>query len=344
MKPATFWLTALIVCGFCGNLTAQKYKSKFVNFEYNEYPKTALDTPSYRTYSVTGNLPDYMGGGYALARLQYDMDGLRRSPQPGGDIEILLNFSYYAEDPYGRPKRQQGSKTIKVNGRDTSVPVYNYQGSFYQPYEYTIMDNAKGKTLFTHANRGRYIVATDWYNTSDEALRNWETTLRTQVAQQSGNLLREVTGAVQTMAARQFYRGSAKGQAEVMYMKDKDDYADLDSAAQIALAAYPLIEPTQKGRHDSFAKTIAPAEAIWLRALAQYEPDSKKARINDKAANLILFNLAHAAFWKNDFTAAMEYAEKAGENGKRDGWVPGLENKVKDRKERLRNSDIQIKN
>jgi hypothetical protein len=339
MKFTTALLTATCLCCLTGSLTAQKYKSKFAYFEYYEYPVTALDTTSYRTYSVTGNLPDYMGGGYALARLGYDMDGLRRSPQPGGDIEILLNFSYYTEDPYGRPKLQQGSKTVKANGRDTSVPVYNYQGSFYQPYEYTIMDNAKGKTLFTHANRGRYIVATDWYNTGDEALRNWETTLRTQIAQQSGNVLREVSGAVQTMVSRQFYTGPAKGQAEVMYMKDKDDYPDLDSAAQIALAAYPLIAPVQKGKHDSFATAIAPAEAIWLRALGQYEPDSKKARINGKAANLILFNLAHAAFWKNDFALAMEYAERAGENGKRDGWVPGLEAKVKDRKGRWGNGD-----
>jgi hypothetical protein len=344
MKATKALLTALAVCGICSGLTAQKYKSKFAYFGYYEYPKVSLDTPSYRTYSVTGNLPDYMGGGYALARQQYDMRGLRRSPQPGGDIEVLLNFAYYTEDPYGRPKLQQGSKTVKANGRDTSVPVYNYTGSFYQPYEYTIMDNAKGKALFTFADRGRYNIATDWYGSSDEAVRNWETTLRTQVAQQSNNVLREASGVIQTIATREFYTGSAKGQAEIMYMKDRDGYPDLDSAFQIALGAYAFITAEQKGRHDSFAGAIAPAEAIWQRALAQYEPDSKKARINGKAANLILFNLAHAAFWKNDFALAMEYAEKAGENDKRDGWVNGFTEKVKDRKERLRNSDIQIKN
>lgn len=342
MKPTTALLTMLALFGLHKISEAQKYKSKFAYFEYYEYPKTALAKQTYSTYSVTGNLPDYMGGGYALARLQYDMGDLRRSPQPGGDIEILLNFSYYTEDPYARPKLQQGSKTVKVNGRDTSVPVYNYQGSFQQPYEYTIVDNAKGKTLFTFAGKGRYNVATDWYSSSDEAIRNWETTLRTQIAQQSGNVLREASGVIQTIATREFYTGTAKGQAEIMYMKDREDYPDLDSAFGIAMGAYALITAEQKGQHTSFAQAVAPAEAIWKRALAQYEPDSKKARINGKAANLILFNLAYAAFWRNDFSAALAYAEKAGENDKRDGWVPGLENKVKDRKERLRNSDIQI--
>jgi hypothetical protein len=339
MKLTKVLLTALLMCGVAHGLMAQKYKSKTVYFEYHEYPKVALDTPAYRNYSVTGNLPDYMGGGYALARQQFGIGTLRRSPQPGGDIEILMNFPYYTEDNYARPKAQQGSQNVKVNGRDTSVPVYNYQGGFYQPYEYSIVDNTKGKTLFSHTGRGRYNIATAWYSTADEALRNWETTLRTQVAQQSGNVLREAAGAIQAMAAGQFYTGPAKGQVEVMYMKDKDEYPDLDSAFQIASEAYTQITSAQKGRHDAFAKAIAPAEAIWLRALAQYEPDNKKARINGKAANLILFNLAHAAFWKNDFTVAMDYAEKAGENGKRDGWVPGLENKVRDRKERLRNRD-----
>ena len=335
------YATALLLAAASVSANAQKYKSKMAYFEYYEYPKVSLDTPSYLTYSVTGNLPDYMGGGYTLARQNYDIGGLKRSPQPGGDIEVLLNFGYYTEDPYGRPKQQQGSKTVKVNGRDTSVPVYNYGGSFYQPYEYSIVDNAKGKTLFSFANKGRYNVATDWYNTSDEALRNWETALRTQIAQESGNLLREATGTIQTIAAGQFYTGASKGQAEIMYMKDRDAYPDLDSAYGIAMAAYPLIDAAQKGQHGAFAKAIAPAEAIWLRALAQYEPDSKNARINGKAANLILFNLAHAAFWKNDFGAAAGYAEKAAENDKRDGWVHGFTEKIKDRRERLRNSDIK---
>lgn len=338
-------LIPLLLCNaMCLFAAAQKYKSKMAYFEYYEYPKVALEKTAYTTYSVTGNLPDYMGGGYALARQTFDIGGLKRSPQPGGDIEVLLNFAYYTEDPYGRPKLQQGSKTVKVNGRDTSVPVYNYQGSFYQPYEYMITDNAKGNTLFKFAGKGSYNIATDWYGSSDEAVRNWELALRTQVAQQSNNVLREAAGVIQTMAAQQFYTGTAKGQAEIMYMKDKGDYPDLDSAYQIAMEAYALINASQKGQHEAFAKAIAPAEAIWLRALAQHEPDNKKARINGKAANLILFNLAHAAFWKNDFPAAAGYAEKAGENDKRDGWIYGFAEKLKDRKERLRNSGLPIKN
>ncbi len=342
MKLTTALLTALVLCGTSNGLEAQKYKSKMAYFEYYEYPKVALNKQTYSTYSVTGNLPDYMGGGYALARQNYDMGDLRRSPQPGGDIEILLNFAYYTEDAYARPTLQKGSKTVKLNGRDTSVPVYNYQGGFNQPYEYMIMDNAKGNTLFSFAGKGRYSIATDWYSNSDEAMRNWESTLRTQIAQQSNNVLREASGVIQTIATRQFYTGSAKGQAEIMYMKDKDEYADLDSAFQISLGAYALITAEQRGQHGSFAQAVAPAEAIWQRALAQYEPDSKKARINGKAANLILFNLAHATFWKNDFSAAMGYAEKASENDKRDGWINGFMEKIKDRKERLRNSEIKV--
>lgn len=328
---------------FAFTAQSQKYKSRVVNFSYYEFPKTKLDTATYHNYSVSGSLPDYMGGSYALSRQSYLIGNLRRNAQPGGDIEVLLNFGYYTEDNYARPALQTGSQKVKVNGRDTSVPVYSYQGSFYQPYEYVLRDNVKGQDLLTVANRKRLSCATDWYRNSDEAVRNWENAMRTQLVRQSSDLLREVAGGIQAQTATSFYSGTMKGQAEVYYMKDKDDYADLDSAAQVALAAYPLITAEQGGQHNSFAAAIAPAEAIWLRALAQYEPDSKKARINAKAANIILLNLAWASYWKNDFTTALQYADRADDNDKRDGWVTGFLRTVKEKKDRLANSSLVIK-
>ena len=317
--------------------TAQKYKSKTVDFDYYQFPQIKLDTSVYRSYSVSGNLPDYMGGSYALSRQGYPVPGLRRNAQPGGDIEILLNFAHYQEDSYARPSLQTGSQKAKLDGKDTTVTVYSYQGSFYQPYEYTLRDNVKGKELLTAANKKRMPCATDWYRSSDEAVRNWENAMRTQLARQSGDLLREVSSGIEGNITGFFYSGAMKGRAEVFYMKDKDGYADLDSAAQVALAAYTLITPGQGGQHDGFAKAIPPAEAIWLRALAQYEPGNKKARINSKVANIILHNLAWASYWKNDFAAALQYADRADDNGKRDGWVPGFLRTVKEGKERFGN-------
>ena len=317
--------------------TAQKYKSKTVDFDYYQFPQIKLDTSVYRSYSVSGSLPDYMGGSYALIRQGYPIVGLRRNAQPGGDIEVLLNFAYYQEDSYARPSLQTGSQKAKLDGRDTTVTVYSYQGAFYLPYEYTLRDNVKGKDLFTAAGRKRLAVATDWYRSSDEAVRNWENTVRSLIARQSGAVLREVSSGIEGNITGFFYSGAMKGRAEVFYMKDKEDFADLDSAAQLALAAYPLISAELVGQHNAFAKAVLPAETIWLRALSQYEPDNKKARINSKTANIILHNLAWASYWKNDFTAALQYADRADDNDKRDGWVPGFLRTVKDRKDRFDN-------
>ena len=328
----------LIVLSAMTGATAQKYKSKTVDFAYYQFPQIKLDTSLYRSYSVGGSLPDYMGGTYALARQGYPIVGLRRNAQPGGDIEILLNFAHYQEDAYARPSLQTGSQKTKVDGRDTTVAAYSYQGAFYLPYEYVLRDNVKGKDLFTAAGRKRLAVATDWYRNSDEAVRNWENTVRSLIARQSGAVLREVASGIEGNITGFFYSGAMKGRAEVFYMKDRDGYADLDSAAQFALAAYSMITAEQRGQHDAFAKAISPAETIWLRALGEHtNTDGKKARINDKVANIILLNLAWASYWKNDFAAALQYADRADDNGKRDGWVPGFLLTVKDRKERLAN-------
>lgn len=330
--PLLFAFTALTAA-------AQKYKTKDVAFYHYQYPLVRLDTPRYRTYSVSGSLPDYMGGSYALARQAYPIGKLRRIPQAGGDIEVLMEFPYYTEDGLiSRPAVVQGSQTEKVNGVATTYTVYSYQGTFYQPYEYIIRDNVKGNDLGSGKDKRQVKVATDWYRTSEEAVRNWETALRTQMGNAAGAVLREAATAINGQLTAAFYTGRAQARADVYYMKDKGEFADLDSAAQIALGAYATINESQFGLHNDFVKAIAPAEAIWQRAMAQYNPDDKKGRINAKAANIILFNLAWAAYWKNDFVAALEYADRADENGKRDGWVYGFEQKVKERRERMGNS------
>ncbi len=325
----------------CTALTAaaQKYKTKDVTFYHYQYPQVQLDTPQYRTYSVSGSLPDYMGGNYALARQAYPIGSLRRIPQAGGDIEVLMNFPFYYEDGLiSRPAIVQGSQKEKVNGVETSYTVYSYQGTFYQPYEYIIRDNTKGTDLSTGKDKRQIKVATDWYRSSEEALRNWDNALRTQMGNAANTMLRESGTAINQQLTAAFYMGKVQARADVYYMKDKEEFADLDSAAQVALQAYTTINATQQGQHSDFIKAIAPAEAIWQRAMAQYNPEDKKGRINSKAANIILFNLAWAAFWKNDYQAALDYADKADENGKRDGWVYGFEQKVKERRERMGNS------
>jgi hypothetical protein len=315
---------------------AQKYKSKDVKVNYYTYAKVLLDSSRYHNYTVTGNMPDYMGGNYALARLLYNINGLRRNNQ-GGDIEVMVSMPYYYQPSGYTSSVQTGTQKEKVNGVETSYNVYSYQGTFVQPYEYVLRDNVTGLDLGQGKDIRTVTVATDWYRSGDEASRNWEAAQRSQMGKVGQELLHQVNVDMGKLITGNFYTGSTTETVYVFYIKDKEEYADLDSAATTAVQAYASINAAQKGQHDSFAAAIAPAEAIWLRALAQQDTESKKARINRKAANLILFNLAWAAFWKNDFSAAQGYADKADENGKRDGWIYGFEQQVKERKARLLN-------
>ncbi len=319
--------------------TAQKYKTRSAVFSYYQYPQVRLDS-TYTTYSVGGSVADYAGGTYALSGQRYTLP-LQRKTGEDGDIAILMNIDYYTPDNRALPAIVQGSQTEKINGKDSSVTVYGYRGGFYQPYAYTLRDNVSNTDLVSASDRIPVTISTGWYRSSEEAVRNWDNALRSQMAAQGQALVRNLTTSIGQQLSQQFYAGKQKTRVDIYYMKDKERYSDLDSAARIADAAYGLISETLGGWHDSFAVAIAAAEAIWLRALHQQSAD-KEARINAKAANAILQNLAYAALWQNRLDSALSYANQADANDKREGWIYPFQRQVADQRKRLGNAPAGI--
>lgn len=298
---------------------AQKTRYDRVSFSYYRLPQLVLDS-TYKTYAVNANIPDYMGGNYAAANMNYSLQHLKKAQSPA-DIEVNLNYPYYREFIGVPPKTSSQSSKSKVNGQEVTTITYSKSGGYEQPYQYKIVNNRTGQVIEQKNNTWLFTVTTSAYATEAEANQAWENTLRSQASafatQEHNKLAAYING---TLAAL-FYKGMVNGSVDVYYIKDKDDYAELDSAAQIARAAYETISrnTTDTGRAE-FVQKIQPAMKIWEALLAQKE-DSKKARINAKVAAVLLFNLAHAAYWQRDFDHALAYARAADENGKLDDWA-----------------------
>ncbi len=305
--------------------TAQKTKYERVSFTYYKLPAIALDS-QYKTYSVAASIPDYMGGNYLASTMSYAIPPLKKTAM-AGDIEVQLSYPMFTE--YSRPEQHGQVYNTKVNGRDTSYTMYYYNGSYRQGYEYRIKDNITGKEYAKDNFMWMIGVQTDQYKDPGEAARQYNIIYMQRIGAEASKRHKELAGTINSIVNNLFYKGDAGTYSDVYRMKDKDDYADLDSASEIAIKAYSLITAADKFIHSKFTEAIQPAIAIWQRALSQQE-DSKKARINKKAANIILFNLAQAAYWSADYKTAMEYAKKADENGKSDFWVDGFEKTVQD--------------
>jgi hypothetical protein len=296
---------------------AQKTKYERTNITYYKVPTVVLDS-TYKTYAIVANIPEYMGGSYTASSLTYNMQHLKKATSPA-DIEVLINYEYYRSFVNQAPKVTTSTSKSTVNGAEVITTTYTKDGSYEQPFQYKIINNKTGVILAQKNDSWVFTVTGTSYNTEAEAIQNWESTLRTQASKEAMQVHYRAVARISAVLTDLYYKGDATTYVDIYKMKDKEDYADLDSAFTLATEAYKLVSNHKNEDRTEFAKAIIPATQIWQRVVAQKE-DSKKARINPKTANVVLFNLAYAAYWCKDWDAAIGYAKAAEENGKSDGW------------------------
>lgn len=298
-------------------LNAQKIRYERVQFSYYKLPQITLDS-SYRTYAVSANIPDYMGGNYAAAIMSYSLQHLKKAQSPA-DIEILLNYPYYKQFGAFPPMVNKQTTTSKVNGQDVTTTTYTKSCSYEQPFEYKLVNNKTGQIISRRNDSRTFTVTTPAYATEAEANQNWDNTLRSKVSEFTTAEHNKLAANISNTLSAMFYKGMAGASVDVYSVKDKD-YPELDSAYKLAQDAYRSFTTNKENGLEAFRKNIAPAIGIWERLLSQKE-DSKKAHINPKITALLLFNLAYAAYWQQQYDRGIAYAQQADENGKLDDWV-----------------------
>jgi hypothetical protein len=243
------------------------------------------------------------------------------------DVEIRLNYPYYKHFMNAAPFVNKSSKKEKVNGVEVITTTYNKSCSYEGSYEYNITDNVADRKLAGKKDTWLWTVTTPEYSTEAEANQAWEAYSRSRISEVCTAQHNKVAAEIGRIVAALFYKGDATTTVDLYKMKDKEDYADLDSAYTIALEAYKLLSNHTDTDRTAFTKAVQPAMEIWKRVVAQKE-DSRKARVNNKVASVVLYNLAMAAYWSKDWDGATTYANAADENGKRDDWVKDFEKNV----------------
>ena len=315
LKTSLYVIIAISVC--YKKSYSQKIKYERVQFSYYKMPQVTLDS-TYRTYAVSANIPDYMGGNYAAANMSYSLQHLKKAQSPA-DIEVLLNYPYYKQFGAFPPMVNKQTTTSKVNGQDVTTTTYTKSCSYEQPFEYRIVNNKTGQIISRRNDSWTFTVTGSSYATEAEANQNWDNTLRSKVGEYTSAEHNKLAANISNTLSAMFYKGMTGASVDVYSVKDKD-YPELDSAYKLAQDAYRSFITNKENGLEAFRKNIAPAIGIWERLLSQRE-DSKKAHINPKITALLLFNLAHAAYWKQQYDRGIAYAQQADENGKLDDWV-----------------------
>ncbi|MGA0818810.1 MAG: hypothetical protein ACO3PE_07760 [Schleiferiaceae bacterium] len=87
----------------------------------------------------------------------------------------------------------------------------------------------------------------------------------------------------------------------------KADYSDLAEAFQIAREGFEKLN----GSYDAGAAKLRAAEALWSKAITEFDAEDKKARINAKVIAELYRNVIEAEVASRDFAAAEAHLSQA---------------------------------
>jgi tetratricopeptide (TPR) repeat protein len=132
---------------------------------------------------------------------------------------------------------------------------------------------------------------------------------------------------------------------KIGYVKDKKgEYEDLTKAMALTRDAFLYASNKEIYMDDVFKAKTNEATIIFEKALTESSED-KKARINNRVAGMIYYNLALISFGLNDFDKAKDYVNKIHKASNNTEVEAGsLLNKTKDQQKRfIANSSLESK-
>lgn len=123
------------------------------------------------------------------------------------------------------------------------------------------------------------------------------------------------------------YKPIARGKGK------KHDYSDLESAYNEFSRIMEI--HNNNGLTESVVKTLESCIGIWNKAIQEYQPNSRKARIGDKNVGHLYFNLATAYFVLREWGTVYEFLSKVKETKGQKSSAEIFEGKTKDLEERF---------
>lgn len=337
MKQTCSLVMILALC-LSFNLQAQRTPNKKQSFTYTRAPLKPFDS-ELKTYSVDIQIT---GVGAGENREEFSkqmknaitMHGYEKVEEQG-DIRFVLSLEQSEiADLHERTieqKEKQGDNEVTVYRYYYDVEIrYPLQLKVFQGAdnlaEEIYINNSQDYVFLSTPRRNDKEARSNWWNSNKESfVRKWkESNLETN--------LNSIQKRIENLYA---YTPTTIYQPVYTASRRKVDYSDLDNAQELALAAYSKINVTD-GFNAEFSDTMNEAIKIWKSALSQYDPHTKRARINTKVATALQRNIITAYCWMGDFDASYSHNSELASLGKSgERWAKHLESQIRDRQARI---------
>jgi len=284
---------------------AQKVKKRhLVTVFYDHLPSHPLD-PDIKTYkgmvnqtSTKVKVPEFQISQYLAIKGFEEAESIN-------DADIIIEFTLSGVQTSADIKTKEVEKTVDDK---TVKKTYYFYYIVSKPYANFSVKTKDGKTLKTQrfdGNKWKYETSSDLFETKSEAakafnskkdalLSNNDNTAVEKILKHINSFLNDNYGYYRAVDYVSIYTGKGK----------KHDYSDLDELADKYKSALGKFDGTDVT--DSFIKTSNECIAGWKNAIAEYDPNNKKAKISKKNIAYLYRNISTAYLYMNDFDNAIK--------------------------------------
>lgn len=229
-----------------------------------------------------------------LASTYVSLDGYTKNPSNAVSVTVTL-FGFEAVDP----QLKNETRNVLSGGATHPVNYCWYETSYKHPMSVKAEVPGKGEILNLGIEQfNQYTVAKTAATEGTSQAMNRESYSQ----QLEDKCLADNMKYVNQLINEKYGYSKIKRTTILYNVKPKGDmnYGDYQSAYESALSGYNMIASDAAG-----AKTkIKMAIDSWEKALQEYKPGDKKARVNDDIALSTRLNLAEAFMWTDEYQKA----------------------------------------
>ncbi len=296
----------LILVAFTAVSTyAQKAKRKhIVNLYYNHLPSHPL-SPDAKTYKSIVNqtstrvkVPEFQLSEYLAIKGFSEAETVT-------DADVIMEFTLSAVTTSVDIKTKVTEK--KVDDKTVKETQY-YYSIISKPYASFSIKTKHGKMLKVmkfDGDKWKYETSSDLFDTKDAASKEFNKKKNALISNNENSAVEDILNYIKSFLNDNYGYYRANEFASIYTGKGKKhDYSNLDEVADKYKST--LEEFSSKGITENFINSSNECIDAWKKAVAEYEPKNKKAKISDKNIEYFYRNISTAYLYMNDFDNAIK--------------------------------------
>lgn len=215
--------------------------------------------------------------------------------------DMYVTFSLNRITKKNAVSSTSSSTSTDKKGNKTTTTTYRYDGEEQIDLVFTL-NLSNGVTVKTYRESGY----SQYSGTSTKDYENARTDYNTNKSKKVAATVEDLVGRVYTKMCADYLIGNRNIDLYAIGAKSrKQDYSDLNEAGNL-LVKWFTTNPT-----DALAPEVVRALQLYDEALLEYEPGSKKNRVNNEIAAVCYYEKACVEFYLKNYRKAEELILKS---------------------------------